>query len=55
MDFCSGTPMHFLSGVDKPFLDVRAAVLNGTFEGSFRRRYPDFRPANTNHQTIRAA
>ncbi len=28
----------------QPFLDVRAAVLNGTLEGAFRRRYPDFHP-----------
>jgi hypothetical protein len=34
----------------QPFLDVRAAVLDGTLEGSFRRLYPDFRPANSiNH------
>jgi hypothetical protein len=39
----------------QPFLDVRAAVLNGTLEGSFRRRYPDFRLANTNHQITEAA
>ena len=30
----------------QPFLDVRTAVLNGTFEDAFRRRYPGFRPAN---------
>ncbi len=30
----------------QPFLDVRTAVLNGTLEGAFRRRYPGFRPAN---------
>ena len=30
----------------RPFLDVRTAVLNGTLEGAFRRRYPGFRPAN---------
>jgi hypothetical protein len=30
----------------QPFLDVRVAVLDGTLEGSFRRLYPDFRPAN---------
>ena len=39
----------------QPFLDVRAAVLNGTLEGSFRRRYPNFRPANANHQITEAA
>ena len=30
----------------QPFLDVRTAVLNGTFEDAFRRRHPGFRPAN---------
>lgn len=30
----------------QPFLDVRVAVLNGTLEASFRRCYPQFRPAN---------
>ena len=30
----------------QPFLDVRTAVLNGTLEGAFQRRYPGFRPAN---------
>ena len=30
----------------QPFLDVRTAVLNGTLEDAFRRRYPGFRPAN---------
>ena len=30
----------------QPFLDVRTAVLNGTLEGAFRRRYPGFGPAN---------
>ena len=39
----------------QPFLDLRAAVLNGTLEGSFRRRYPDFRPANANYQITQAA
>jgi hypothetical protein len=29
-----------------PFLDVRTAVLNGTLEDAFRRRYPGFRSAN---------
>ena len=28
------------------FLDVRVAVLDGTLEGSFRKIYPNFRPAN---------
>ncbi len=30
----------------QPFLDVRTAVLNGTLEDAFRRRYPGFRPTN---------
>src|SRR5215213_387874 len=30
----------------QPFLDVRTAVLNGTLEDAFRRRYPGFRPAH---------
>jgi hypothetical protein len=30
----------------RPFLDVRTAVLNGTLEDAFRRRYPGFRPAD---------
>jgi len=29
-----------------PFLDVRTAVLNGTLEDAFRRRYAGFRLAN---------
>jgi hypothetical protein len=39
----------------QPFLDVRAAILIGTLEGSFRRRYPAFRPAIANHQITQAA
>jgi hypothetical protein len=35
----------------QPFLDVRTAVLNGTLEGEFCRRYPDFRPANRDLET----
>ncbi|HZC94418.1 MAG TPA: ISKra4 family transposase [Mycobacterium sp.] len=30
----------------QPFLDVRCAVLNGTFENAFRHCYPGFRSAN---------
>ena len=33
----------------QPFLDVRTAVLNGTLQGSFKRRYPAFRIGNDNH------
>src|SRR4051812_30404900 len=39
----------------QPFLDVRTAVLNGTLEDAFRRRYPGFRPANDDHKAIEAA
>jgi hypothetical protein len=30
----------------QPFIDVRTAELNDTFEDAFRRHYPGFRPAN---------
>ena len=33
----------------QPFLDVRTAVLNGTLEGSFKRRYSAFRMGLDNH------
>lgn len=39
----------------QPFLDVHATVLDGTLEGSFRRLYPDFRPANSVNQASAAA
>jgi hypothetical protein len=39
----------------QPSLDLRAAVLKGTVEGMFRRRYPDFRPANGDVETAAAA
>jgi len=38
----------------QPFLDVRTAVLNGTLEDAFRRRYPNFRPA-ANDQPLSVA
>ena len=38
--------MRWSRATVRPFLDVRTAVLNGTLEGAFRRRYPGFRPAN---------
>jgi hypothetical protein len=38
--------MRWNSAALKPFLDVRAAVLNDTLEGAFCRRYPDFHPTN---------
>jgi hypothetical protein len=37
------------------FLDIRAAVLNGTLEASFRRLYPQFRPANGTAEIAKAA
>src|SRR4051794_4511590 len=39
----------------QPFLDVRTAVLNGTLEDAFRRRYPGFRPATDARATAAAA
>ena len=39
----------------QPFLDVRTAVLNGTLEGAFRRRYPGFRPATDDQALPEAA
>ena len=39
----------------QPFLDVRTAVLNGTLEDAFRRRYPGFRPANDDQALPKAA
>jgi hypothetical protein len=38
--------MRWSRATVQPFLDVRTAVLNGTLEGAFRRRYPGFRPTN---------
>lgn len=39
----------------QPFLDVRTAVLDGTLEDAFRRRYHGFRPANDEGTTAAAA
>ncbi len=39
----------------QPFLDVRTAVLNSTFEDAFRRRRPGFRPANDDRKPTAAA
>src|SRR5215212_3211996 len=39
----------------QPFLSVRTAVLNGTLEDAFRRRYPGFRPATDARATAAAA
>ena len=38
--------MRWSKPTPPPFLDVRTAVLNGTLEDAFRRRYAGFRPAN---------
>jgi len=38
----------------QPFLDVRTALLNNTFEDAFRHRYPGFRPADDD-QVVSAA
>jgi len=39
----------------QPFLEVRTAVLDGTLEDAFRRRYRGFRPANDEGTTAAAA
>ena len=39
----------------QPFLDVRVAVLDDILEGSFRRMYPEFRPANDRGSIYNAA
>jgi hypothetical protein len=39
----------------QPFLDVRTAVLNGTLEDAFRRRYPGFRPRQGEQAMAKAA
>ena len=39
----------------QPFLDVRTAVLNDTFEDAFRRRYSGFHPANDDEVNATAA
>ena len=39
----------------QPFVDVRTAVLNDTLEDAFRRRHPDFRPANDDEAVTLAA
>ena len=39
----------------QPFLNVRTAVLNGTLEDAFRRRYRGFRPANDDGTTAAVA
>ena len=39
----------------QPFLEVRTAVLNGTLEDAFRRRYSGFRPVNDDEATAAAA
>ncbi len=47
--------MRWSRATVQPFLDVRTAVLNGTLEGAFRRRYPGFRPANRDQGLPKAA
>jgi hypothetical protein len=39
----------------QPFLDVRTAMLDGTLEDAFRRRYRGFRPANDEASTAAVA
>jgi hypothetical protein len=43
------------SHLDFDATDLLAAVLNGTLEGAFRRRYSGFRPANDKGTTAAAA
>jgi hypothetical protein len=47
--------MRWSRATVQPFLDVRTAVLNDTFEDAFRRRHPGFRPANDDHKLTGAA
>src|SRR6187397_563634 len=47
--------MRWSKATVQPFLDVRAAVLNGTLEDAFRQRYPGFRPANDDQPLPKAA
>ena len=47
--------MRWSKATVQPFLDVRAAVLNGTLEDAFRQRYPGFRPTNDDHKATAAA
>lgn len=39
----------------QPFLAVRTAVLNDTFEHAFRHCYPGFQPANDDHRAAAEA
>jgi len=39
----------------QPFLDVRTAVPNDTFEDAFRSRYSGFRPTNDDEVTATTA
>ena len=39
----------------QPFLDVRTAVLNGTLDDAFRRRYPGFRSTNDDDRVAASA
>ncbi len=47
--------MRWSRATVQPFLEVRTAVLNGTLEDAFRRRYPGFRPANHDRALPEAA
>ncbi len=49
--------MRWSRATVQPFLDVRTAVLNDTFEDAFRRHHPGFRPrpANDDHKLTGAA
>jgi hypothetical protein len=49
------TEAPFIWRTAQPFLDVRTAVLDGTLEDTFRRRYRGFRPANDQGTTAAAA
>ena len=39
----------------RPFLDVRAAVLNDAIKDTFRRRHPGFQSANDHRRLTEAA
>ena len=38
MQFCSGQPMQFLSGVDRDCIRIHAPAYSGLFQGLTRRR-----------------
>jgi hypothetical protein len=47
--------MRWSRATVQPFLNVRAAVLNGALEAAFRHRHPGFRPANDGRKLTGAA